>query len=54
MLSERYTLKNNFLFLCQKDLKYIYGRYINPSSEPERNMYVNMHTGAFFPFLYLP
>lgn len=24
-----------------KDLKYIYGRYINPSSEEERNMYVN-------------
>lgn len=30
-----------FPFLCLKDLKYIYGRYINPSSEEERNMYVN-------------
>ncbi len=28
------------IFVFQ-DLKYIYGRYINPLSEAERNMYVN-------------
>lgn len=30
-----------------QDLKYIYGRYINPSSEEERNMYVNCHPDDF-------
>lgn len=33
--------------LVVQDLKYIYGRYINPSSEEERNMYVNSKSTLF-------
>lgn len=29
--------------ICLQELKYIYGRYINLSSEEERNMYVNIN-----------
>lgn len=42
------SVLNGSLFL-PKDLKYIYGRYIDASSQPERNMYVD----AFWPRLHV-
>lgn len=38
---QRNFMVSLIIFNVFQDLRYIYGRYIKPSSEAERNMYVN-------------